>query len=201
MINRFTIRFSMNGASHHSLPILCLSLRFLRVGFRESYSGQSTNSDRKCKKVDFTSRFFYVCRLASINKSPFLANVLRAKVILVPPWDKILFLVPIWHYYIYMKIIAIKTLRDFWLANPDAEQPLKAWVDEASKAEWKTPAEIKEQYRSASILKNRRVVFNIKGNDYRLIVAIAYQRGWMFIKFVGTHKEYDKIDAETVNLE
>ena len=95
-----------------------------------------------------------------------------------------------------MKIIAIKTLRDFWTANPDAEQPLKAWVDEASKAEWKTPAEIKEQYRSASILKNRRVVFNIKGNDYRLIVAIAYQRGWMFIKFIGTHKEYDKIDAE-----
>ena len=94
-----------------------------------------------------------------------------------------------------MKIIAIKTLRDFWTANPDAEQPLKAWVDEASKAEWKTPAEIKEQYRSASILKNRRVVFNIKGNDYRLIVAIAYQRGWMFIKFIGTHKEYDKIDA------
>lgn len=132
---------------------------------------------------------------------PFPANVLRAKVILVPPRDKILFLVPIWDYHIYMKIIAIKTLRDFWLANPDAEQPLKAWVDEASKAEWKTPAEIKEQYRSASILKNRRVVFNIKGNDYRLIVAIAYQRGWMFIKFVGTHKEYDKIDAETVNLE
>lgn len=100
-----------------------------------------------------------------------------------------------------MKIIAIKTLRDFWTANPDAEQPLKAWVDEASKAEWKTPAEIKEQYRSASILKNRRVVFNIKGNDYRLIVAIAYQRGWVFIKFIGTHKEYDKVDAETVNLE
>ncbi|AVQ89165.1 type II toxin-antitoxin system HigB family toxin [Plesiomonas shigelloides subsp. oncorhynchi] len=100
-----------------------------------------------------------------------------------------------------MKIIAIKTLRDFWTANPDAEQPLKAWVDEASKAEWKSPAEIKEQYRSASILKNRRVVFNIKGNNYRLIVAIAYQRGWVFIKFIGTHKEYDKIDAETVSLE
>lgn len=106
-----------------------------------------------------------------------------------------------WDYHHDMKIIAIKTLRDFWTANPDAEQPLKAWVDEASKAEWKTPAEIKEQYRSASILKNRRVVFNIKGNDYRLIVAIAYQRGWMFIKFIGTHKEYDKIDAETVSLE
>lgn len=100
-----------------------------------------------------------------------------------------------------MKIISVKTLRDFWLANPDAEQPLKAWVDEVTKADWKTPAEIKSQYRSASILKNRRVVFNIKGNDYRLIVAIAYQRGWMFVKFIGTHKAYDKIDAETVNLE
>ncbi|OIN34823.1 addiction module toxin RelE [Salmonella enterica subsp. enterica serovar Sarajane] len=100
-----------------------------------------------------------------------------------------------------MKIISIKTLREFWAEHPDAEQPLKAWVDEASKAAWKTPAEIKDQYRNASILKNRRVVFNTKGNDYRLIVSIAYQRGWMFIKFIGTHKEYDKIDAETIGLE
>ncbi|WP_412058230.1 type II toxin-antitoxin system HigB family toxin [Bartonella sp. DGB2] len=100
-----------------------------------------------------------------------------------------------------MKIISIKTLKDFWTSNPDAEQPLKAWVDEARKAEWKTPADIKKQYRSASILKNRRVVFNIKGNDYRLIVAIAYQTGWLFVKFIGTHKEYDKVDAETVRLE
>ncbi|EFC4873246.1 type II toxin-antitoxin system HigB family toxin [Escherichia coli] len=100
-----------------------------------------------------------------------------------------------------MKIISVKTLRDFWAENPDAEQPLKAWVDEVTKADWKTPAEIKEQYRSASILKNRREVFNIKGNNYRLIVAIAYQRGWMFVKFIGTHKQYDAIDAETVELE
>lgn len=100
-----------------------------------------------------------------------------------------------------MKIIAIATLRDFWTANPDAEQPLKAWVDEAKKANWTTPAEIKEQYRTASILKNRRVVFNIAGNKYRLIVAIAYQRGHIFVKFLGTHKQYDAIDAETVSLE
>lgn len=85
--------------------------------------------------------------------------------------------------------------------DPGAEQPLRAWVDEATKADWKTPAEIKEQYRSASILKDRRVVFNIKGNNYRLIVAIAYQRGWIFVKFIGTHKEYDAIDADTVELE
>lgn len=100
-----------------------------------------------------------------------------------------------------MKIISVKTLRDFGSVNPDAEQPLKAWVDEVSKATWKSPADIKAQYRSASILKNRRVVFNIKGNDYRLIVAIAYQRGWMFVKFIGTHKEYDAIDADTIELE
>lgn len=100
-----------------------------------------------------------------------------------------------------MKIISVKTLRDFWSVNPDAEQPLKAWVDEVTKADWKNPADIKAQYRSASILKNRRVVFNIKGNDYRLIVAIAYLRGWIFVKFIGTHKEYDAIDADIIELE
>lgn len=109
----------------------------------------------------------------------------------VPPWD----------YYVCMKIISVKTLRDFWAENPDAEQALRAWVDEATKADWKTPAEIKEQYRSASILKDRRVVFNIKGNSYRLIVAIADQRGWIFVKFIGTHKEYDAINADTIDLE
>ena len=100
-----------------------------------------------------------------------------------------------------MKIISVKILRDFWAENPDAEQPLRAWVDEATKADWKTPAEIKVQYRSASILKDRRVVFNIKGNSYRLIVAIAYQRGWIFVKFIGTHKEHDAVDADTIDLE
>lgn len=100
-----------------------------------------------------------------------------------------------------MKIISVKILRDFWAENPDAEQPLRAWVGEATKADWKTPAEIKVQYRSASILKDRRVVFNIKGNSYRLIVAIAYQRGWIFVKFIGTHKEYDAVDADTIDLE
>ena len=63
-----------------------------------------------------------------------------------------------------------------------------------------TPAEIKAQYRSASILKNRRVVFNIKGNDYRLIVAVAYRIGVVYVKFVGTHAQYDAIDAETVEI-
>lgn len=92
-------------------------------------------------------------------------------------------------------------LRDFWEKYPDAEQPLKAWFDEARKAIWTSPADIKAQYRNASILKNRRVVFNIKGNDYRLVVAVAYRFGAVYIKFIGTHKEYDAIDAETIEME
>lgn len=99
-----------------------------------------------------------------------------------------------------MKIVATKTLRDFWETHPTAEQPLKAWASEVSRAEWATPADIKAQYRSASFLANRRVVFNIKGNDYRLIVAVAYRTGYVYVKFVGTHAQYDKIDAETVEI-
>lgn len=100
-----------------------------------------------------------------------------------------------------MKIVAIKTLRDFWEAHPASEQPLKAWIDEAKKARWAQPADIKAHYRSASILRNRRVVFNIKGNDYRLIVAVAYQLGIVYVKFVGTHAQYDAINAEIVEME
>ncbi len=100
-----------------------------------------------------------------------------------------------------MRVIALSTLRQFWERHPTSEQPLKAWVDEANKAQWAQPADIKAQYRSASILKNRRVVFNIKGNDFRLIVAIAFNLGIVYVKFIGTHAEYDKIDAETVEME
>ncbi len=97
-----------------------------------------------------------------------------------------------------MRVIAVSTLRAFWERNPDAEQPLKAWYQEAEKAAWTQPADIKLQFRSASILKNRRVVFNVEGNDYRLVVAIAYKVQVLYVKFVGTHKEYDAIDAESV---
>ena len=99
-----------------------------------------------------------------------------------------------------MRVIAIKTLRDFWSVYPDAEQSLLAWYDEASRTTWTQPADIKAQYAKASILKNRRVVFNIKGNDYRLIVAIAYKVGLVYIKFIGTHAQYDAVDAETVEM-
>jgi mRNA interferase HigB len=99
-----------------------------------------------------------------------------------------------------VRVISLKTLKDFYELHA-AEQPLKAWLSEALKANWTGPAEIKAQYRSASILKSKRVVFNIKGNDYRLVVAITYQYGAVYIKFVGTHTEYDKIDANTVEME
>ena len=85
-------------------------------------------------------------------------------------------------------------------ALPISEQPLKAWYEEATLASWTQPADIKAQYRSASVLKNRRMVFNIKGNDYRLIVAIAYKLQIVYVKFIGTHEEYDAVDAETVEM-
>ncbi len=99
-----------------------------------------------------------------------------------------------------MRVVAVSTLRDFWQRYPDAEQPLKAWYEEATTATWTQSADIKAQYRSASVLKNRRVVFNIKGNDYRLIVAVAYKLQVVYVKFVGTHKEYDAVDAETIDM-
>lgn len=100
-----------------------------------------------------------------------------------------------------MRIIAVSRLRTFWLKHPDAGQALRAWVDEVKHATWKRPADIKDQYRSASFLRNRRVVFNIKGNDYRLVVSVAYRFQAVYVKFVGTHAAYDAIDAETVEQE
>ena len=100
-----------------------------------------------------------------------------------------------------MRVIAVSTLREFWKKHPDALDPLSAWVAVVSKARWSQPADVKAQYKNASILKNRRAVFNIKGNDYRLIVAVAYQLGIVYIKFVGTHKQYVAVDAETVEME
>lgn len=97
-----------------------------------------------------------------------------------------------------MHIIALKTLRVFWETHPDAEQPLRAWYAIARRAQWRTPADIRAVYGSASFVGNNRVVFNIKGNDYRLIVLAEYNKGKLFIRFVGTHAEYDRIDASTI---
>ncbi|NVJ69058.1 MAG: type II toxin-antitoxin system HigB family toxin [Alphaproteobacteria bacterium] len=99
-----------------------------------------------------------------------------------------------------MRVISRKKLKEFWEQPEyqDAEQPLKSWYTEASKAEWNSPAEIKEQYRSASILKNNRVVFNIAGNKYRLVVMTSRDYTICLVRFVGTHQQYDKINAETI---
>ena len=97
-----------------------------------------------------------------------------------------------------MKVIAVSTLRDFWVRRPDSEQALKAWYDEAKHATWTTPRDIKDHYASFSLVGNNRVLFNIKGNNYRLIVAVAYRFQAVYIKFVGTHAEYDRIDATTL---
>lgn len=96
------------------------------------------------------------------------------------------------------RIISKKTLRDFWERYPDAEESLKSWHAEAKAAVWQNPADVKAQFGNASILKDSRVVFNICGNKYRLIVKISYAASIVLIRFVGTHKEYDAIDAETV---
>lgn len=96
------------------------------------------------------------------------------------------------------RIIAKKTLRDFWEKHPDSEQYLKTWYETAKNANWNAPNDVKENYINASILKESRVVFNIKGNSYRLIVKFNYDRQWAFIRFIGTHAAYDKINADTI---
>lgn len=97
-----------------------------------------------------------------------------------------------------VRIISKKTLKEFWVKHKNSEQQLKSWYDEASKADWKTPKDIKVNYPLASFLADNRVVFNIKGNTYRLIVKINYKYKMVWIRFVGTHAEYDKINAEKI---
>jgi mRNA interferase HigB len=97
-----------------------------------------------------------------------------------------------------MRVIAISTLRAFWEKHPDAQTPLRAWYALASRAQWKLPADIKQACRNASFTANNRVVFNVKGNDYRLVVLVRYDKGLLFVKFVGTHGQYDKIEVLTV---
>ncbi|MEX2580126.1 MAG: type II toxin-antitoxin system HigB family toxin [Verrucomicrobiales bacterium] len=97
-----------------------------------------------------------------------------------------------------MRIISRGTLRDFWKSHADAEPALRAWFHEAANAEWSTPGDIKQAFPSADVLPGNRIVFNIKGNTYRLVVKLHYNTGILFIRFVGTHAEYDKIDAATI---
>ena len=97
-----------------------------------------------------------------------------------------------------MRIISIKVLKEFIDKHPQSKSSLEAWWNEAKVANWQNSQQIKEQYAIASFVGNNRVVFNIKGNDFRLVVAVAYRFGALYIKFVGTHEEYNKINVETV---
>ena len=100
-----------------------------------------------------------------------------------------------------MRVIAKSTLVRFWNKPEciDAKGALQSWYDEAMKARWVTPQNIKAHYRSASICGNNRLVFNIAGNKYRLVVEMQYQVGIVWVKFIGTHARYDKINVENVN--
>jgi mRNA interferase HigB len=97
-----------------------------------------------------------------------------------------------------MRVISKRPLREFWEKHADAKAALQGWYDDALRAEWKTPAAIKNTYGNASILADNRVVFNIKGNAYRLVVKVQYDRGQVYVRFVETHEEYDRIDATRI---
>jgi mRNA interferase HigB len=112
------------------------------------------------------------------------------KYLLFPKWEQVIVDI--------MRILSRSTLRNFWESHPDAEETLKTWYYEASHADWQSPVDVKSAHGNASIIANNRVVFNIKGNTYRLIVAIRYDIGIIFIRFIGNHSEYDKVDAETI---
>ncbi len=100
-----------------------------------------------------------------------------------------------------MRVIAKSTLKKFWeqSAYNDAQEPLESWYEEAINSAGVSPQAVKNQYRNASICGNNRIVFNIGGNQYRLVVEMQYRAGIAWVKFIGTHAQYDKINAETVN--
>jgi mRNA interferase HigB len=97
-----------------------------------------------------------------------------------------------------VRVISRKKLKEFWERHPDVRQPLQAWYDDAKRSMWRSPVDIRSAYRNASFVGNDRVVFNLKGGSYRLVVAIRYEYGIVFIRFIGTHQEYDRIDAANV---
>lgn len=97
-----------------------------------------------------------------------------------------------------MRIIAWKKLRQFCARYPDAEHYLRTWYRDAKMSDWKSPNDIRRVYATASVVGNKRVVFNIRGNNYRLVAAVNFGLKIVYIRFIGTHKEYDKIDAATV---
>ncbi len=100
-----------------------------------------------------------------------------------------------------MRIIKRKTLLDFAVKHPPCRQPLLAWYAEVAKAEWSKPNDVKATFRTADIINKKRVVFNIKGNDYRLVADVEYRLGLVFIVRVMTHKEYDNVDVSSIHYE
>jgi mRNA interferase HigB len=97
-----------------------------------------------------------------------------------------------------MRVIAQKTLREYWEKHSQARRPLQAWLEHVQRTAWEKPTDVQKDYGGDVILPNNRAVFNIKGNDYRLVVHIHYKSQIIFIRFIGTHKEYDRIDAATI---
>jgi mRNA interferase HigB len=97
-----------------------------------------------------------------------------------------------------MRIISRRILREFWEKHPDARLPLQTWFHDIKRANWAGPADIKAVYSNASFVANSRVVFNIKGNRYRLVVVVAFLHRVVYIRFIGTHEEYDQIDGTTI---
>ncbi len=97
-----------------------------------------------------------------------------------------------------MRVIAQRTLREYWEKHSPARRPLQAWLEHVQRVVWKTPSEVQKDYGDDVILPGHRAVFNIKGNDYRLVVHIHYKSQIIFIRFIGTHKAYDRIDATRI---
>ena len=97
-----------------------------------------------------------------------------------------------------MRIISRKKLREFWEHHPDARASLESWFADVKQADWETPNDIKNVYRNTSFIANNRIVFNIKGNKYRLIIMVQYTYHLVYIRFIGTHQEYDEVDVKTI---
>jgi len=96
------------------------------------------------------------------------------------------------------RIFVKSALREFWEKHPDSEQYLKTWYDTVMCSDWKTPSGVQQTYASAGILHGSRIACNIKGNSCRLVMKFNFEKQWIFIRFIGTHKEYDKIDLNTI---
>ena len=105
----------------------------------------------------------------------------------------------LYFYTVKMRIIAIKTLKSYWEESPQAKQALLAWYEEAEIAEWNNPNELKMQYGNASVVTDKRVVFNIHGNSYRLVVDIEYRLKIVFVVWFGSHAQYDNVDVKKLS--